>query len=304
VAITSNFVGAALNAGVQRNASWALLVVVLALCAFIYPQVHHGYSAVLPVFEAPGPIFSGIIVAFWAYAGFENLTFIAGEFRNPRRDFPLAMLIAFLAYGTLTIILTLLIAALIPRNQVSSLSGLFQLAARITPTWLATGIIVIFALMIMQLNTASWLWGMSRLIYASAREGRLPHWFAQLNKRDLPARAIFFLGILFVLITAITSLWPDLLVNMLSIASSSFLFIYLLCLISYLRLTHSMVRRLIYGIFLLFLLVILGSVGFKILYPTVIFLLALFASMRRGLRQVSPETTKEGESSMEEGMKG
>lgn len=31
-----------------------------------------------------------------AFAGFENLTFIACEFRKPRRDFPLAMSIAFL----------------------------------------------------------------------------------------------------------------------------------------------------------------------------------------------------------------
>jgi amino acid efflux transporter len=165
VAIITNLAGTAAGARVQRKVSWALLIVVVALCALSYPDTRHGYSAVRPAFGAPGSILSGIVVAFWAYAGFENLTFIAGEFRNPRRDFPLAMIVAFLVYGGLAVTLTVIIAALIPRNQVSNLSGLFQLAQRITPAWLSTSVIVVFALTVMQLNAASWLWGMSRLIY-------------------------------------------------------------------------------------------------------------------------------------------
>ncbi len=96
VAITTNLVGAAVGARVQRHVSWALLIVVIALCALTYPQIDHGYRAVLPTVSAPGPILSAMVVTFWAYVGFENLTFIASEFRNPRRDFPLAMIVAFL----------------------------------------------------------------------------------------------------------------------------------------------------------------------------------------------------------------
>src|SRR5260221_3447663 len=106
--------------------SWALLLVVVALCALTAPQIDHGYRAVLQTVRALGPILSGVVVAFWAYVGFENLTFIAGEFRNPRRDFPLAMIAAFLVYGGLALALTVLIAALIPRGRVSALSGLFS----------------------------------------------------------------------------------------------------------------------------------------------------------------------------------
>src|SRR5919198_506512 len=81
VAIATNLAGAAVGARVQRRVSWALLLVVVALCA---------------------------------------------------------------------------------------LSGLFQLAERIRPAWLATGVIAVFALTVMQLNAASWLWGMSRLVHTSA----------------------------------------------------------------------------------------------------------------------------------------
>jgi len=186
VAIITNLAGAAVGARVQQKVSWALLIVVVALCALSYPDTRHGYSAVRPAFGAPGSILSGIVVAFWAYAGFENLTFIAGEFRNPRRDFPLAMIVAFLVYGGLAVTLTVIIAALIPRNRVSNLIGLFQLAQRIRPAWLATSVIVVFALIVMQLNAASWLWGMSRLIYTAARNKGLPRWFAYVDSRDLP----------------------------------------------------------------------------------------------------------------------
>jgi amino acid efflux transporter len=281
VAGITNLLGAAVGARFQRNVTWILLFVVVALCALSYPQIHHGYSAVLPTLSAPGPILSGIVVAFWAYAGFENLTFIAGEFRNPRRDFPVAMIVAFVVYGGLALVLTVIIAALIPRNQVSDFSGLFQLAARIAPIWLTAGIIVVFALAIMQLNAASWLWGMSRLMYSSAQAKRLPGWFNQLDNRGIPRRAVLVLSGVFVLITALNVLFPALLVNVLTIASSVFLFLYLLCLLSYLRITKGLGKRLVYGVLCLFLLATLVSVGLKILYPLVVFCLALLASLIR-----------------------
>src|SRR2546425_3134379 len=53
-----------------------------------------------------------------------------------------------------------------------------------------------------------WLWGMSRLIYTSARTNRLPHWFAHLDSRGLPRRAILLLGIVFVIITGMTAVFP------------------------------------------------------------------------------------------------
>ena len=285
VALATNLAGAGVGARVGRGATWALLVVALALCVLTYPAARHGYGAIAPVFGAPGPILSGVVVAFWAYAGFENLTFIAGEFRDPRRDFPRAMAVAFLAYGGLAVALTATVAALVPRDRVDAVAGLFQLAQRVRPSWLATGVIVAFALALMGLNAMSWLWGMSRLVYASARAGRLPGWFARLDGRDLPARAIVALGAVFVLVTVVAAAMPGLLVGALTAASSVFLFLYLLCVVSYLRVERSRGKRLAYGAFLVVLLALLASVGAKVLYPAAVFLVALLASALRERRQ-------------------
>jgi len=287
ITIITNLVGATIGARLQRWITWALIIIIVMLCTISYTHRHNNYTAVTPVFHAPGPILSGIVVAFWAYAGFENLTFIAGEFRHPQRDFPIVMIIAFLIYGGLAIALTIIIAALIPYNQVNSLSGLLQLAKLISPTWLTMGIIVVFAFMIMQLSATSWLWGMSRLIYNSATKGQLPGWFAHLNHRGLPIRAIIFLSIFFIVITAITLIFPDLLVTALTIASSVFLFLYVLCLLSYLRRERGIGKRIFYGVLLIFLITTLASVGLKILYPCTFFLVALLVSIIREKRQIA-----------------
>ncbi len=70
-------------------------------------------------------------------------------------------------------------------------------------------------------------------------------------------------------------------------ASSVFIFIYLLCLASYVRLTRSAGKRLVYGVFFLFLLATLLSVGLKILYPLAVFLIAWCTSIMRERRLTS-----------------
>jgi len=283
-AAATNLAGAAAGARVQRAATGALLVVAVALCALAYPAARGHYEAVIPVFGPPGPVLAGIVVAFWAYAGFENLTFIAGEFRNPQRDFPRAMIIAFALYGGLAVALTTTTAALDPRGGASAINGLYYIAQRVRPVWLATGTVVAFALVLMQLNATSWLWGMSRLIYASASAGRLPRWPAHLDHRGVPRRAIGLLSAAFGVVTVVAALAPGLLIGALTMASAGFLFLYVLCLVSYLRIERRPISRLLYGALLIFLVVTLASVGARALYPLGVFSVALGASVLRERR--------------------
>jgi hypothetical protein len=61
--------------------------------------------------------------------------------------------------------------------------------------------------------------------------------------------------------TGLTAAFPNLLVSVLTIASSVFLLFYPLCLLSYVRLTRNAGKRLVYGVFFLFLLATLLSVA-------------------------------------------
>jgi amino acid efflux transporter len=293
IAIAINLTGIKMGALIQTVITWGLLAIAVLLCAFTFPYARDNYGAVAPTFSALGPVLSGIVVAFWAYAGFENLTFIAGEFKNPKRDFFLAMAVAFVAYGGLAVALTANLAAIIPRTEVNKVAGLFQLAEKVQPTWLSTWVITIFALALMQINANSWLWGMSRLLYSSANARRMPSYFGHLDAKSLPRRAIVAFGTVLLAMTCVFAFFPQLLVEALTAASSVFMFLYVLFLVSYIVSERRGWKWALAVGLLIFLVVTLASAGVRVLYPVVVFVLALTASILRERRAQSPASVQE-----------
>lgn len=294
IATAVNLVGVKTGARIQGIITWSLLAIATLICVLAYPYAKSSYGTIRPAFSQAQPVLSGIVVAFWAYAGFENLTFIAGEFRNPRRDFLLAMCIAFVVYGGLAITLTANVAAIIPRAQLSEVAGLFQLADTIEPRWLTTGGITVFALALMQINANSWLWGVSRLVYTSAGAHHLPSAFSALNGKQLPVRAILTLSAVFTFVTVLFSLFPALQVEALVIASVVFMFLYALCFVSYIKAEGRSIKAFAAALVFVFLLATLWTSGWRVAYPIVVFLGAVFAASRRhkGRRAWSAEVTK------------
>lgn len=125
-------------------------------------------------FALPGAgtqwIDAGLFMLF-AYAGFENLGVPAGEFRNPRRDLPLALLVG-----------TLAIAAIYVLVQLGAMSALPDLSKSDTPIASAAAeivgpigavIVTIGALLSMAgTNSGTMLEG-SRMLYALALDRRM-----------------------------------------------------------------------------------------------------------------------------------
>jgi amino acid efflux transporter len=285
VAAAANLGGARAGARGQSVLTWALLASAVALIALTFPEAHQGYDAVRPQLRQVGPLLGGVVAAFWAYTGFENLTFIAGELRNPRRDFLPAALIALGAYGLLAVALTAAVAGIVPRGRVGDVTGLAQLAATLSPSWLAVAAITVLALALMQANAASWIWGMSRLVYASASAGRLPGWFARLDRRAVPRRAVLALSATFAAVACVAVAAPRLLVGLVLAASTVFMLLYVLALVSYLRTERRPARRLLAGALLAFMLAVGAGAGWKALYPLTVFAVALGASLARARRR-------------------
>jgi amino acid efflux transporter len=289
VAALVNLGGARAGARGQAVLTWVLLGSAVLLLALTFPHAHVGYGAVRPGVREAGPLLSGVVAAFWAYTGFENLTFIAGELRNPRRDFLPATLIALTAYGLLGMALTANVAGVVARDRVDPVTGLAQLAATISPPRLAVWAIAAIALALMQANAASWTWGMSRLLYAhslsvvdaSAGAGRLSGWFARLDGRAVPRRAILALAVVFAAVTCVAVIESRLVVELVLAASTVFMLLYALALISYLRTERRLGRRLLAGALLAFMLAVGAGAGWKALYPLAVFALALGTSLAR-----------------------
>jgi amino acid efflux transporter len=277
----TNLIGARAGARLQGLVTWTLLAAALALVVLTVPDARRGYHAVVPRLDAVDPILAGIVVAFWAYAGFENMTFVAGEMRNPRRDYLLATLGALLAYGVLATLLTANVGAIFPRSQVDELAGVAQLAHHVAVPGAGVAVITLLALVLVQANLGSWLWGISRLLFAASRDGRLPAFFARVDARGIPRRAVLALALPGATLTALASLFPGLVLRLVVAVSAVFVFIYLLALASYLRAPRAPAQRAGAALLGLAMAALLVTRGWTFAYPAAVAAVAFAVSVGR-----------------------
>jgi amino acid efflux transporter len=283
-ALQTNLIGARAGARLQSIATFTLLGAAVLLVVLTFPDARPGYGAVVPRLDALDPLLGGVLVAFWGFAGFENMTFVAGEMRNPRRDYVIATFVALAAYGLLAALLTANIGAIFPPAQVDELSGVAQLAHHAPAAGVA--VITVLALALMHANNASWLWGISRLLFASAREGRAPAWLAVLDERGIPRRAVLVLQLPGAAITCVAAFVPGLVLHLVVGVSAVFMFIYALALASYVRTPRPLARRIGAGVLLALMLGILAGQGWYALPPLVV--AALSSSARLRVRRSAP----------------
>ncbi len=272
--ILTNLTGIKIGAKVQLSVTFLICIVGILLIIFAFPT-KFGEGALTFSSNISSLVIPGIVVAFWAFAGFENLTFIAGEFKNPARDFKLSMFIALFLAGLLYLLLSESCASHIPHATINPIAGLYQLSETIHPKILSTFIITIFAFLAVQINFNSWIWGISRLIYSSATKNKLPAYFSILNSKNIPARAVLLLASLFSIVLLGSILFPSFLKIILITVSTNFVFIYILCLISYVFFKKRGFLKVLSIILLALLVSVLLSSKWLILYPLFLFISGL-----------------------------
>ena len=114
---------------------------------------------------------SAALLLLFAYAGFENLGVPAGEFKNPRRDLPGALLVGTIAIGAMYVLAQLGAMSALPDLSRTSTPIADAAAALIGPV--GTAIITIGALLSMAgTNSGTMLEG-SRMLYALSLDRRM-----------------------------------------------------------------------------------------------------------------------------------
>lgn len=157
------------------------------------------YSPVVP-FANPGEtpaaaVFGGVLIAMWLYGGFEKMTVNAEEVEDPRRAFPVALLVAVPLCALSYVLPTL--AALAAHGNWSNWgeSYFMTAAASIGGPWLGlamgAGALVSNAALV----TVTLL-GQSRLPMVLADDGLFPRAFQQRHPRfGTPSVSLFVAGI-------------------------------------------------------------------------------------------------------------
>jgi amino acid efflux transporter len=279
VALAANLAGVRANTRVQHAGSWALVAMAIVLLGSAATGGGVARSPVTPDPGGLGVVLPGMVLALWAFAGFENLTFLSREFRQPERDFLPVSATALGVYGLLTVLLTVAIAVRVPRGEVDEVVGLLQLARTIQPRQVVVTAVTVIAFGAMVLNAVAWVWGISRLVAAAAGSAALPRALARTTGHGVPRRAVLLLGGLFAVALTVLVLIPGILVDAVATASAIFIVLYLLSIVSYVRVRGLAVRSVAN---LLLLVPLAGSLvqsGWRSVYGLVVLGLALVAQL-------------------------
>jgi amino acid transporter len=156
-------------------------------------------AAVLTAEIPPADLGKAALLLLFAYAGFENLPAAAGEYRNPRRDVPFAML-AMIATVTLVYVAVQWVALGTLPELAQSQTPLADAAARFGGGWLALLLTVGAAVSILGTNSNTIMLG-PRYLHALAMDGFGPRALTAIHPRfRTPAAAILVIGVLSLLL--------------------------------------------------------------------------------------------------------
>lgn len=182
---------------------------------------------------------------FLAFSGLEVSAGYAGEVKNPQKNFPRAIMIAAGITFFLFMLGALSIALVIPRENISLVSGVMEALklylAQYGLSWILPALALLLVIgAIAEVN--SWIIGPVKALYTTSIHGNLPPFFQNLNKHRMPTHLLLFQAIIvtissFVIIympTISTAYWI-----LTAMSAQMYLIMYIFMFISAIRLRYS-----------------------------------------------------------------
>lgn len=145
-------------------------------------------------------LFTGVMVslsaAFWAFDGWNNITYIAGEVKNPRKNIPIGLGIGTLIVIVIYLIINLAYIYVLPIEKIAE-SKLVAADTASQVLGVFGGSFVAFAVMVSTFGTSNGTIMVSaRLYYSMAREKLFFEKIGEINKRfKTPANSLFLQAI-------------------------------------------------------------------------------------------------------------
>jgi amino acid efflux transporter len=275
-ALILNLIGLRLSANVQM---WTLAVIVLLVVVVVGRALFDVRAdAFVPFFRyGLAPIGLAAAQLFWAFVGWEAITPLADEFRDPA-DIWRASIITLLLVGLLYVALAL---ATIGTHAYSSgpagQATIAQLAIAVFGR-LAAPVVGVLGLLLTFPTVNAYLAGMSRLAAALARRRQLPEWFGP-TVDGIPRRALIALSLLYVGALATALLTHLDIARVLPLPAANFITIYVLSMAAAARLLPPPARYMA-AIALVTCAAVLIFLGPVLLWPLAIGVVALLYQRR------------------------
>ncbi|MBI1209253.1 MAG: amino acid permease [Azospirillum sp.] len=274
-------------AGALQNIVVVILVGCLAAVAF-GAMPHWGMVDLSTGSPTLSGVWSGAALAFFAFTGWETLAFTAEEFRNPRRDFPIAVGLSFLVVTALYLGISAAVQALVsldnPRLAGAPFLAVTEgLTGRHVPGELV--VVIVTGIIVVNLNGACW--ASSRLLFDIGRRGWAPSMMrlGVISERDgTPRSAVLWLAGIFAAVLVAQSAEAISLELLLKTAGQNFFLLYLASAAVYIALGRIISTRIFGGIAVVIYLVFARAYGWGIVYAAILFVAPYLARATFGLR--------------------
>ncbi len=230
----SNLGGLRVSGRVQLGLSGALVVIIVVVVVLALPAADAtNFAPLLP--NGLTGLALAVSLMIWAVSGWEAVTHLAAEFKNPRRTIPLATIVAIIAVGVGYLALQTVVIAVLGSAAGDSDTTLLDLVATTAPG-IGPAIITAIALVVCLGVLNTYAGAFAKLGASLGRDGDFPRWFAKgaepggVARRALALTAVVQ-GAYFVGVAIVGDLTPFILVNTSCMAS-----VYLLGMIAATRL--------------------------------------------------------------------
>ncbi|MGF6292158.1 amino acid transporter [Paraburkholderia youngii] len=286
VAITFNLFGIRKAALVNKLSLALIIAAVLVLCVTRHADLRTGMLLwTRPDWTGvkPSQVWRVSALLFWAFIGWENVSFGLEEFQQPQRTIKLVYLASFLV----VVVLYSLLAGTVngaSSNQ-SSVNAAEGIAHLVPLRWQSAFALV--TVVIIQATANAWVFAASRLFYAASRNRLLPGVFARLDGQGTPRNAVLLVAASFAAVLAgVTALHiqiPDLLI----VANQNFLVLYLICIFACWKIERGAQRWLLTPLAFLSCGFLMADSNYKILYPIALLALGILSQLVREKRPLA-----------------
>lgn len=226
-----NLLGTRLTALINTISLWMIAALICILVGTHLDLLVLGIRELPSIttgFDLSGLI-SGAGLIVWAFLGWENMSFSAEEFRNPKRNIPMTYWISFAVVSALYLALAFVVnGAEIAGTHITGASGLTSL---LPDDWKA--VITVLIVIAILANANSWVLGASRLTFSAGRNGLLSGIFTKTNRNGVPVNALIAMQAIYTGVIVIAGLLHLKADNLVGIVSQDFIVLYVVSIIAF-----------------------------------------------------------------------
>ncbi len=265
-----NLLGVRITGKVQQwlAAGLVLLLAGAAILALLFGG-RAGVGIAPPALWAAGV--PAVPLVFFAFVGWELMSFTSEEFADPARDFPRMIAASFGIVVLLYTLVAVAVQVVLPAHDAAAAATPIVALVDTAAGAASSRPVSVLGYLIVGANLVGVVLAFSRLTFASARAGLLPQGLSALRgAAGTPAVAIVAIAALFALIAGAYLAGLISHATLFELAGASFFLAYVLAALAYARRAHSRPGRIFGWLATAVLVVVFGAFGLRALYPLIV----------------------------------